>query len=53
MVTQAINLIFQKTLQIGDGRTINKITGIKTVNNFREQDVKLGGPGCSISSNWR
>ena len=37
-----------KTLQIGDGKTINKITRIKTINNFRAQDVALGGQGAPL-----
>ena len=42
-----------KTLQIGNGKVINEITGIKTVNNFREQDVKLGGARRTTSTYWR
>ena len=29
------------TLQIGNGEIINKMTGIKTVNNFRAQDLSF------------
>ena len=39
---------FNKTLQIGNGETINKVTKIKTVNNFREQDIQLGGQGAPL-----
>ena len=37
-----------KTLQIGNGKIINKITGIKTVNNFRAQDLSLNGQGAPL-----
>ena len=39
---------FNKTLQIGNGEIINKVTKIKTVNNFREQDIQLGGQGAPL-----
>ena len=39
---------FNKTLQIGNGEIINKITKIKTVKNFREQDIQLGGQGAPL-----
>ena len=37
-----------KTLQIGNGKIIFDITGIKTINNFRQQDVKLKGQGAPL-----
>ena len=36
------------TLQIGNGEIINKMTGIKTVNNFRAQDLSLKGQGAPL-----
>ena len=36
------------TLQIGNGPYITSITGIKTICNFRIQDIALGGQGAPL-----
>ena len=36
------------TLQIGDGKTIAKTTGITTINDFRSLDISLGGQGAPL-----
>jgi len=36
------------TLQIGNGPYITAITGIKTICNFRSQDIALGGQGAPL-----
>jgi len=36
------------TLQIGDGLTIAKETGIKTICDFRTKDISLGGQGAPL-----
>ena len=37
-----------KTLQIGCGKSIKNITWIKTINNFRAQDLTLSGQGAPL-----
>lgn len=36
------------TLQVGDGQTIAKETGIKTICDFRSKDISLGGQGAPL-----
>mgnify|MGYP000963239071 CR=1 FL=1 len=36
------------TVQIGCGTSINAITGIKTINDFRKKDVVFGGQGAPL-----
>ena len=36
------------TLQIGDGKIISEVTGITTINNFRELDVSFNGQGAPL-----
>ncbi len=37
-----------KSIQIGNGKIITKKIGIKTINNFREGDIKAGGEGAPL-----
>ena len=37
------------TFQIGDGKTIAKVTKIKTINDFRSLDVSLDGQGAPLA----
>lgn len=37
------------TIQIGDGQLLADLTGICTINNFRSNDIKLGGQGAPFA----
>jgi anhydro-N-acetylmuramic acid kinase len=38
----------QQSLQLGDGLQLAKVTGIKVVNQFRQNDLKHGGQGAPL-----
>lgn len=37
------------TIQVGDGKLLAELTGITTVNDFRSQDVAMGGQGAPFA----
>ena len=38
----------KKTTQLSDGRLLSKLTGLRVVYNFRENDIKNGGQGAPL-----
>ncbi len=38
----------ERSIQIGNGKIIRELTNITTINNFRSQDIKLGGQGAPL-----
>ena len=39
----------KKTIQLGDGQLLAELTGIDVINDFRSQDVALGGQGAPFA----
>jgi anhydro-N-acetylmuramic acid kinase len=39
----------KKTIQLGDGQMLAELTGIHVINDFRRQDVALGGQGAPFA----
>ena len=38
----------KKTKQLGDGKTLSRLTGLNVIYNFRENDLKNGGQGAPL-----
>lgn len=41
--------VHKKTIQIGDGPLLAKLTGVRVINDFRSNDIALGGQGAPFA----